>query len=160
MASRSIPGALIELFDSLTFTGKPSQLWFGQASLRDKAGAAVNLPLVEFFQERGTTPITFTHQPFMVQNTYRFEVWAVTLEACTDIVLGLLFNGGAVTAGAGFWHGTLTYAANSYSHRALEFAGGPFPAEFEGLLDPREPAAGRVHRGTFRLRVQAEYVGP
>lgn len=160
MASRSVPGAAQDLYASLTFSGKPATLWFGQASLKNADGTTVDLPLVEFYQESGNTPVTMEHNPLMVETVLRFEVWAKTLETCTSIVLGILFNGGAVGAGSGFFDGgTLTYAANSFSHRALEFAGPIFPALFEGTLDPRSPDAGRAYRGTFRIKVKAEYVG-
>lgn len=153
---------MIQLFDSLTFSGKPSQLWFGEASLKDKNGSAVTLPIVEFYElEGGETPQTFEHSAFMCRTTYRVEVWAQTLETCTDVVLGMLFNGGTLSAGAGFYSGgTLSFAANSYVFKAIEYLPTtPFPAHFEGKIDPRDESANRVYKGTFFLRVSAEWVG-
>lgn len=101
--------------------------------------------------------MTFEGHPLMVRAVYRFEVYAKTLETAWAIAKGVLFDGSAPTAAAGLYTGgTLTYAANSYSHRGLRLVAWPTAA---GMLDPREPAAGRVYRVVWRLEASAEYVG-
>lgn len=162
MASRSIPGAVIDRFASLNFAAKPPTLWFGDADTRNPgSGSPVDLPLVEFYQEpAGALPITFEYNPLDVQAWFRFEVWAVTLEACTDVCLGLLFGDPAAdpTAGGGFFAGgALAFAPGSFVFKGLSVP--QWPHYEGGVQRPRGPDARRCYRGTFRLLVQAEYRG-
>jgi len=157
MAVTSIAAAVIARYGTLTFSGKPKTLWLGPASAKNGDGTSVDLPIVEFFEEQGQLDQTFEHHPMMVRVPFRFEVFGATLASAWAVTKGILWNGSTPDLAAGISTGaTLTYDANTYSHRGVKLLSWPMS---EGMLDPRDPSAGRVYRVAWRIEVSAEWTG-
>lgn len=114
----TVIGAAIVKWDALSFSGKPDDLWFDGVPLKT-ATTVVSLPTVELVHN-GTTPdYDFEYNPIETTEMM-FVVRGVARETVAAIVSGIRFNGGAVTAGAGFDFGTLTVTGQTLKSMKLE----------------------------------------
>ncbi len=99
MSTTSVIGAVMDRYDTFTFTGKPS-LYFDKAPNRTALDTPTTLPYV-ILKDKGTEPLyDFEHN---VEETTKldFEVWALSLATADAIAYGIHFNGGAINAGLG-----------------------------------------------------------
>ena len=100
MAAESVVGALIGRWSSVTTSGFPQKLWFGEAPLYDSSGA-VALPYVVLI-DRGTTPDFDLEENPIERTEVTFEIYAVTLAEADSIAKRIKYGGAAFTAGSGY----------------------------------------------------------
>lgn len=119
MAVTNVISVLQERFNSQTWTGKPSALWFSAAW--PKTGSTwVSYPLV-FFRHDGTP-----HHPLFVRSV--LQHWRFTLTAVAEspqgaeaIYNGVMFDGADPEAGTGygFWRPNSVTVPTGYTFKHL-----------------------------------------
>lgn len=100
MSAESTIGALIGRWSSVTTTGYPTKLWFGDVPLYDGSGA-VALPYVALI-DKGTIPDYDLEENPIEVTSVTFEIYAVTLAEADSIAKRLKYGGGSVSAGSGY----------------------------------------------------------
>lgn len=99
MSSASVVGAVVERYAGFA-VASTAPLYFGEAPLRNAAGAAVVPPYVVLVDDGTQVGYDLELNPFETTHL-RFEVLAPTLAQADAIAAGIRLNGQPVAAGAG-----------------------------------------------------------
>jgi len=109
VAALSVIAAVIDKWASLTFLGKPAELYFDGIPLKTTTGTPQTLPSVNLIDLGTTTNYDFEHNIVGEATTFQLIVRANTLLECDQIGLGIKYNDAGIKASAGYDFGTLTF---------------------------------------------------
>lgn len=147
--------AIQEKFDSLTYIGKPNQLWFGEAPLKDPDGNNVDLPLAQMYHESAGDITTFEY-PSIQLHRIRFEVYAYQLDQVEHQCMGILFDNQDPQLAAGLAYTSSLPLPSTYQF--LQFRITSLPV-YRRIAQQRAQTTQAAHMGTFSMELEIQYVG-
>lgn len=154
MAARTVIDALTQKYAGFSFAGKPRTLWLGSPPTKETDGSLIALPICELYPEGGTNQSTGGHA-HLAHTNVRIEVYADSMTTLQNIVLGMLYNGGAIDAGLGFQFALSLPFDSTVTLMACYLRSEP---SYE-LQQDRSTAATRVYKATVELCVETLYTG-
>lgn len=154
MAATTIDGAIQTKFAALSFTGKPSKLWFGEVPLRD-GSSVISLPVARFYLPPNGKEERHTFESLLVEfYRYVFEVYSESKELAETIAYGILYSGQKPELRAGMVNPDSFTMPSQYAFLASESPQKPVIEE----IPLRSDSSLRVFLASFQLLVTVQRV--